>query len=156
MLSGPLRHDNWACLGICEMHTLSDKHSIQKWKNLTFLSTLLCLYTECIQCAIILHTERDIRQSERSSPILKANRPNLRCDSGKSHDTMFYVSWHATRYCADKKVSRWRRRKRQSQRDSHLNPYVPFPAGCCWWWGGGGGLGIIIIVHHDYCIQEKI
>ena len=32
------------------------------------------------------YTERGIRLTECFSPILMANRPNLRCDSGKSHE----------------------------------------------------------------------
>ena len=30
--------------------------------------------------------ERAIRQTERFSPVLRANRPNIRCDSGKLHE----------------------------------------------------------------------
>ena len=68
LLSSPLRLENWACLDICEMKTLLDKHSVQRWlpyghqhkhsvqkvKGLSFLSTPLCPYTQCIQCAINL------------------------------------------------------------------------------------------------------
>ena len=32
------------------------------------------------------YTERDVRQTECLLPIRQANGPNLRCDSGKSHE----------------------------------------------------------------------
>ena len=38
------------------------------------------------------HTERDIRQTEHFSPILRANRPKLRCDSGNLLNITFYIS----------------------------------------------------------------
>ena len=52
MLSSPLRLDKRA--GICEMYTLRDKHNVQKVKSLSFRSTPLRPYTQCIQCAINL------------------------------------------------------------------------------------------------------
>ena len=33
MLSNPLRLDKWACLVVCEMYTLRDKHNMQKVKK---------------------------------------------------------------------------------------------------------------------------
>ena len=32
------------------------------------------------------HTEMDKRLTDRFSPVLRANKLNLRCDSGKTHD----------------------------------------------------------------------
>ena len=38
------------------------------------------------------YIERDIRQTECLSPILKANGPNLHYDNGKSHNKTFHIS----------------------------------------------------------------
>ena len=79
------------CFGICVMHTLRNKHSVQKKNQLNFLiNTTVSAHRkslcDCYPAIWLIDTERDIRQTEHFSPILRANRPYLRCYSETSHE----------------------------------------------------------------------
>ena len=61
-------------------------HSVQKGnkKSLSFLSTSLCLYTECIQCAINLTPKGIYAKLSLSHQYVRLIGPAYaRCDSGK-------------------------------------------------------------------------